>query len=224
MSSSRRLRTCFASCKTSESSYSSDTLKHGVWTYQVIQALEGNARTALEQGRYLTAFSLQNYLAAEIPRTLRKAFSKPVSKTPWIYGSQSQDFVIADLDDVLQKRTAIKPGYDQVKRAFLQLEESVQIRSLSGVVKGYHRVPDRVSGAAGSFVEKISHKEIANEIEEVHGEIRSHMNYKRKDMIIDTGHIVTPDFEFWVETHQDSEDPSQAIISRDQHLSKDHRR
>jgi PleD family two-component response regulator len=32
--------------------HSTDVLKHGVWTYQVIQALEGNARTALEQGRY----------------------------------------------------------------------------------------------------------------------------------------------------------------------------
>ena len=207
-------RTCFASCKTSESSYSTDILKHGVWTYQVIQALEGNARTALEKGRYVTAFSLQNYLAAEIQRTLRKAFSKPVSQTPWIYGSQSQDFVIADLDDVLKKKAAIKPGYDQVRRAFLQLEEPVEIRLLSGFVKGHHRVPDRVSSAAESFVANISQKEIDDEIEEVHGEIRSLMNYKRKDMIVDTGHIVTPDFEFWVETRQDAEDPSQAIISR----------
>jgi Caspase domain len=101
-------RTCFASCKTSESSYSSDVLKHGVWTYQVIEALEGNARTALEKGRYVTAFSLQNYVATEIPRTLRRAFSKPVSQTPWVYGSQSQDFVIADLDEVLKQRTAVR--------------------------------------------------------------------------------------------------------------------
>src|SRR5208337_2696295 len=110
--------------------------------------------------RYLTAFSLQNYLAAEIQRTLRKAFSKPVSQTPWIYGSQSRDFVIADLDDVLKKRAAVKPGYDQVKRAFLQLEESVQIRSLSGFIKGRHHVPQWNSGAAESFVQGISQEEI----------------------------------------------------------------
>ena len=206
-------RTCFASCKTSESSYSSDALKHGVWTYQVIQALEGNARAALEGGRYVTAFSLQNYLAAEIQRTLRKVFSKPVSQTPWLYGSQSQDFVIADLDDVLKKKTAVKPGYDQVKRAFLQLEESVEIRSLSGFKKGSHRVPQWKSSATESFVQDISQKEIEDEVEEVHGRIRAHMNYKRKDMVVDTGHIVTPDFEFWVECAQDSEDPASAVIS-----------
>jgi len=206
-------RTCFASCKTSESSYSSDVLKHGVWTYQVIQALEGNARTALEKGRYVTAFSLQNYLAAEIQRTLRKAFSKPKSQTPWVNGSQSQDFVIADLDDVLKKRTAVKPGNDQVKRVFLQLEESVEIRSLSGFIKGRHRVPEWNSGATQSFIQGISQKEIEEEIEKVHGRIRTHMNYKRKDMIIDTGHIVTPDFEFWAECNQDSEDAASAVIS-----------
>jgi Caspase domain len=206
-------RACFASCKTSESSYSSDALKHGVWTYQVIEALEGNARTALEEGRYVTAFSLQNYLAAEIQRTLRKAFSKPLSQTPWVYGSQSQDFVIADLDDVLKKRAAVRPGYDQVKRVFLQLEEPVEIRSLSGFIKGRHRVPEWNSSATQSFVEDISQKEIEEEIEEVHRRIRANMNYKRKNMFIDAGHIVTPDFEFWAECNQDAEDPAAAVIS-----------
>lgn len=207
-------RTCFASCKTSESSYSSNALKHGVWTYQVIQALEGNARAALEKGRYVTAFSLQNYLAAEIQRTLRKVFSKPKVQTPWVYGSQSQDFVIADLDDILKKRTAVKPGYDQVKRVFLQLQESVQIRSLSGFIKGSHRVPDSNNSATESFVQRVSQKQIEEEIEEIHGQIRAHMKYKRKDLLVDSGHIVTPDFEFWVECSQDSEDPALAVISR----------
>lgn len=211
---SAEYRTCFASCKASESSYSSDALKHGVWSLQVIEALEGNARAALEKGRYVTAFSLQNYVAAEMPRTLRRVFSKPKVQTPWVYGSQSQDFVIADLDDLLKKRRAVKPGYDQVKQVFLQLNNSVQVRSLSGFIKGRHRVPDGNNSATESFVQTISQKEIKEEIEEVHGRIRDHMDYKRKDLIVDSGHIVTPDFEFWVECAQDSEDPAMAVISR----------
>jgi hypothetical protein len=104
--------------------------------HQFMQALEGHARPALERGSYVTAYSLQNYLAAEIPRTLRKVFSKPVVQTPWVYGSQSRDFVISDLDAVLKPRSAVKPGYDQVKKVFLRLEESVKIASLSGFIKG----------------------------------------------------------------------------------------
>lgn len=206
-------RTCFASCKTSESSYSSDVLKHGVWTYQVIEALEGHARTALEKGRYVTAFSLQNYIAEEIPRTLRKVFSKPVSQTPWVYGSQSQDFVIADLDEVLKKRTAVPPGYEQVRRVFFQLAEEVEVRSLSGFVKGRHRVPEWHNSTTESFVEGLAQNEIKGEVERIHARIRASMNYKRKDTVVDTGHIVTPDFEFWTECAQDPDDPAMAVIS-----------
>lgn len=153
-------RTCFASCKILETSYSSKMLKHGVWTYHVIEALEGNAKAALEKSRYVTAASLQNYLSAEVPRTLKKVFSKPVIQTPWVYGSQSRDFIITDLDDVLKMRAAAKPTYDQVKNIFLRFEQSVKIASLSGFIKGTHRVPTNNNGATASFVERISKKEI----------------------------------------------------------------
>lgn len=211
---SAEYRACFASCKTSEYSYSSDTLKHGVWTHQVIEALEGNARSALEQGRYVTASSLQNHLSSEIPRTLRKVFSKPVVQTPWIYGSQSHDFVVTDLKEALEKRMAVKPGYDQVKNVFLQYERSVAIASLSGFIKGSHRVPERNTSATASFVENISQKEIDDEIEQLHAKMRAQMKYKRKDLIVKGGRIVAPDFECWVECAQDSEDPASAVISR----------
>ncbi|PYX58271.1 MAG: hypothetical protein DMG76_09540 [Acidobacteria bacterium] len=153
-------RVCFASCKTSEYSHSTPILKHGVWTYQVIQALEGNDPLALEKGRYVTANSLQNYLSKEIPRTLRKVFTKPVVQTPWFHGSHTGDFVISDLDDVVKQRNAVKPGYDQVKQVFLQMKESVSISSLSGFSKKRgHRVPDSVNGATERFVENTSQQD-----------------------------------------------------------------
>jgi hypothetical protein len=74
-------RTCFASCKTSESSYSSDKLKHGVWTHHVIEALEGNARPALEGHRYVTAGSLQNYLHGN-PKNPAEGFQQTHGSNP----------------------------------------------------------------------------------------------------------------------------------------------
>src|SRR5207248_3501 len=50
-----RFCVCFASSETLQYSYSSATLKHGIWTYHVIEALKGEAPQALENGRYLTA-------------------------------------------------------------------------------------------------------------------------------------------------------------------------
>lgn len=208
-------RVCFASCKTSESSYSAPLLKHGVWTHNVIQALEGADSLALEKGRYVTAMSLQNYLKKEIPRTLRAVFSSPVTQTPWFYGSQSSDFVVSDLLTVLQQRNAVKPGYEQVKQVFLRIQESMRVASLSGFSKQKgHRVPDNVNGATERFVESISNKEITDEIEKVHKRIREGMKYKRRDIMATAGRIVTPDFEYLVEVTQDREDPGKVMISR----------
>jgi hypothetical protein len=208
-------RVCFASCKTSEYSYSSEKLKHGVWTYQVIEALQGNDALALEKGRYVTANSLQNYVAKELPRTLRAVFSKPKVQTPWFHGSNTGDFLIADLRDVLKQRNAVKPGFEQVKQVLMQFEESVDIDDLSGFSKKRgHHVPDDVNGATGRFVENISQQEVEGEIKKIFDRIRASMNYKRRDLTAESGRIVTPDFEFSVTCAQDPDHPRSALITR----------
>jgi len=169
----------------------------------------------LEKGRYVTANSLQNYLTKELPRTLRKVFTKPKVQTPWFHGSHTADFLIADLQDVLKQRSAVKPGYEQVKQVFLQFEQSVDIDDISGFSKKRgHFVPDRVSGASESFVEEISQQEVQEEFQKVFERIRTSMNYKRRDLTAKNGRIITPDFEFSVTCTQDRDDPTSALITR----------
>src|SRR5437588_793552 len=44
---------------------------------------------------------------------MRTHFSKPIVQTPWFHGSSTGDFQIADLHEVLKKRNAVKPGFEQ---------------------------------------------------------------------------------------------------------------
>ena len=207
-------RVCFASCKTSESSYSSPTLKHGVWTYQIIQALSGYDPLALENGRYITANSLQNYIAVELPRTIRSVFTKPRVQTPWFHGSNTGDFLIADLKDVLEQRNAIKPGFEQVKQVFLQFVRPVDIKHLSGFNKKKgHFVPEAVTGASQSFVEDISREEVTERFNTVFNRIRNSMSYKRRDVKAEDGSIITPDFEFSITCEQDKDEPGTALLT-----------
>lgn len=209
-------RVCFASCKTSESSYSSSKLNHGVWTYQIIEALKGNDPLALEKGRYVTATSLQNYVAKELPRTLRKVFTTPKVQTPWFHGSNTGDFLISDLNTVLKQRNAVKPGFEQVKQVLFQLEESVDIDDLSGFnKKKRHFVPDTVTGATQNFVEEISKEEVEQHFTAVYDRIRSSMSYKRRDLQVGDGRIVTPDFEYFVTCEQDPNKPRSALIKQE---------
>lgn len=207
-------RACFASCKTTEESCSISALGHGVWTYQVIQALQGNSPIAIENGRYVTAVSLQNYLTKEIPITIRKFLSKPHVQTPWLYSSQTSDFVISDLEEVLKKRYLSKPGYKQLKQIFLQELETVKISKLSGFIKGKHHVPSSSDAWAEKFVINISQKEIEDSISQTFEKIRTSMGYLRKDITVGHGKIITPDFEYTVECRQDEEQPELAIITK----------
>jgi len=208
-------RACFASCKTSESSYSSDKLKHGVWTHQILEALHGNDPLALEKGRFVTAASLQNYVAKELPRTIRKVFSKPLVQTPWFHGSDTGDFLIADLGQVIKARNAVKPGFEQVKQILFQMQQSVDIDDLSGFSKKRgHFVPENVSGATQSVVEDVSKDEVETHFDAVYDRIRASKKYKRRDITAEDGRIVTPDFEYAVYCEQDSKQPGSAIIKQ----------
>jgi hypothetical protein len=203
---------CFSACKTSESSYSYINLKHGIWTYHLIEALRGNAPKALEKGHRLTATSLQNYLSTEVPRTLRKAYTDPLVQTPWRYGGESRDFQIADLTEIIRKRNEIKPGYEQLKRVLLREVDSVHISSLSGFVKKYHHVPDHVSSSTRDFVQSKAREEVKERLEGVFRASRRQLKYRMRDILAEEGRIVTPDFEYTAFCTQDEENPENALI------------
>jgi uncharacterized caspase-like protein len=57
----------FFACSPNEKAYPSDTLMHGIWTYHLIQALQGDAEGALDRDRFITGESLKNYLTVEVP-------------------------------------------------------------------------------------------------------------------------------------------------------------
>ncbi len=213
--STAEYRVCFSACKTSESSFSAASLKHGIWTYHLIEALSGNAPKALDARQRLTASSLQNYLSQAVPRTLRQVRNTPDVQTPWKYGGENHDFQIADLAAIIHQREQAKPGAKQLKRILFREVDSLEIRSLSGFVKKFHHVPDNVSHSTQNFVESIAKDEIEERMKDVYESIKSHLKYKRRDVQAESGRIVTPEFEYATYCSQDSEDPSMAVITEE---------
>lgn len=56
----------FLSCQTGESSYSSDKLSNGIWTYHLVKALKGHVPEVLCDNKYITDISLQKYLSKSV--------------------------------------------------------------------------------------------------------------------------------------------------------------
>src|SRR5205085_5894265 len=92
---------CFSACAAEEASHPAPLLRQRVWSHHLIEAFAGRAPLARVQRTQITAASLQEYLAGEVPRSLRKAFAPPVAQTPAAYGPARADFVLADLGPVL---------------------------------------------------------------------------------------------------------------------------
>ena len=209
---------CFASCKPGQVSYPSTALKHGIWTYHLIEALRANEDSAMEKSHLITSSSLQNYLSENVPRTIRNTFSGTEIQTPWFFGAQSSEFLIADVTHILDRRKIeIDPTESQLKKARLFSERHLSIRRLSGFKSG-HRVPDRVTGSTEGFVIDISEKELNEEFDGVFSNLKSEFKFKRRDIDIDysEGSIsaITPYFDYEVSISQNQEDPGMAVLLR----------
>jgi len=189
----------FASCRTDQFSYSSPNLRHGIWTHHVLLALRGEASAAVEKNKYITSASLQNYLADQVPKTLRIENPNPVVQTPRCFGSFSQEFAVFNVEAIIAQRNAErKARLLGVKQIDMLGTKGGSIRELSGFRKG-HFVPDKVDGRTESFVDDIASQDASEEATEIYEKIKSNFNYKRKEIQLEingaSAEIATKDFD-----------------------------
>jgi len=195
----------FAACKSDEFSYPIASLKHGVWTYHLIEALNGFALDALEKDTILTAVSLQNYLSRAVPISLKKAYTRPKAQSPWLFGGFESDVIIGDLSSVIKSRKTPSPSITDIE---LIMKKIGQIKTLSGFQKS-HSVPKYRNHSTEKFLRNISESELEENSKRIQDIVRSELNYKRKDISYsqDDGclSIFTPDFVANVEISQSDE-------------------
>lgn len=205
-------KVCFAACKFSQKSISAGTLRHGIWTHQLLKALRGEDRKALTRSKYLTAHSLQDFLSATVPIVVKAVRSDEPKQTPVMYGSLTNDFEIADLAPLINSKQAAAPANPVFKGAVYSFSESTQVRSLSGFKKGRHTVPREVAEYASDWIGSIANDDVKERVNERFQEIKSALALKRKDIEVVDDRIITKDFEYSIWCDQDSEEPDVAVF------------
>jgi len=208
----------FASCEHDESSFSSNNLNHGIWTYHIIEAFNGNSKSALERKVYLTTSSLQNHLSKEVPITLKNTFIAKKTQTPKLWGNLSREFILADFKEIFNQRRAETKTQIQLKKASFLGFKFGSIKSLSGFKKGY-RLPEYVSDTTMNFVRNVGREELTEEANDLFANLQSNFKYKRREISFtqDSGFatILTPDFTVNISLDLDKDDLSQYIITFD---------
>jgi len=84
----------FFACSPNEKAYPSDALMHGIWTYHLIQALQGDAEGALDRDRFITGESLKNYLTVAVPAYIRTNTKIQAAQRPYAILSSNGPFNI----------------------------------------------------------------------------------------------------------------------------------
>ncbi|MCP4449956.1 MAG: caspase family protein [Planctomycetes bacterium] len=207
----------FASCRADESSYSSPNLRHGIWTYHLLEALKGRAPLAVEKDKHITGTSLQNFLADQVPKTLRIENPDPVAQTPKCFGSFSKAFSLFDVEGILARRKAErKARLIGVKRIDMLGSKGGSIRELSGFRKTHHRIPDAINDRTEMFVQGIASDDVRIEATQLHNSLKANYGYKRKEIQLDiqgaSADIATKDFDLSIAFSQNTEDAGDYTI------------
>jgi hypothetical protein len=84
----------FFACSPNEKAYPSDALMHGIWTYHLIQALQGDVEGALDRDRFITGESLKNYLTVAVPAYIRANTKIQAAQRPYAILSSNGPFSI----------------------------------------------------------------------------------------------------------------------------------
>jgi hypothetical protein len=104
----------FFACSPNEKAYPSDTLMHGIWTYHLIQALQGDAEDALDRYRFITGESLKNYLTVAVPAFIRENTKIQVPQRPYAILSSNGPFSIRQVPPSGEAKPST-PASDEAK-------------------------------------------------------------------------------------------------------------
>lgn len=208
----------FMSCSPGEKSYSNDTLKHGIWTWHLTEALSGNQEDAIVRDVYITDASLRNYLSHAVPRFITKETDIRGNQRPYAKIHATNDFLIRKLPRPIAEIDKSLPDfrlkYDEAIFRKIDLEK---IKKADGFKTGY-TLPKWKNDRTIQFVQEVFEPEIENEIQEVYEKTKEICNLKKADIVygssLEGGSVECSFFRYYVEVDLNEDDFSEAKITR----------
>lgn len=199
-------------------SFPSAALKHGIWTFHLIEALRGNAPMALTRDEWITDASLKDYLSFAIPEYIRKKTTITKQQEPYAIISAGHTFEIIRITKTEESLNWENLNLD-IKEAYLRNEHRAPIKYLPGFQKKKgHFIPDYHSSKVSEFVKRLLTEEIQSESKKVYDRAKSILNLKRKHISRDTyegrANVDCDLFRMEWNSEQHPQNPSEYLLSR----------
>lgn len=204
----------FLSCKPKEKSFSCHQLKHGVWTWHLVQAILGKADEAIDAQRWVTDASLRTYLTNTVSKYVRDVMAMSSAQTPQARITATGSFPIrhVPLPTLAPPPTDLSGFLLVPKTTTLLAETGGPIRSLTGYRPTSHAIPKKHTSAASSFVRKLLADEIETDGREALAAVRAATRLRLADIevIEDSAsyEMRAEQFSFLIAGDQDRDDPT----------------
>ncbi len=205
----------YLSCSAGQKAWGSPELGHGVFTWHLLQALEGNAPDALLEDRWLTDVSLRDWLDIEVSKWVRLKMTGK-SQTPQAVLTANRTFRIRQVPETLLKPVMLADLALPNLNACLEGVETGAIRSLD--LKPGNSPPKYVNDKGARFIAGLLKPDLIGELDSISKATRERYNLARSDAKPewdDTGGgIVAPLFTYSIGCEQIEDDLNQYLIRR----------
>jgi len=206
----------FCSCSPGEKSFPSEKLKHGIWTWHLIEALKGKVPAAIFNDVFITDTSLQNYLSKSVPEFITKETLIKTTQKPFAEVSSSNTFIIRELPPSIVNENELPKLILKFDKMELRKIQTTNYQRLSGYKSSHF--PPSLGHSGNIFIQSISIKEIQDEIQEIYERTKDILGLKRKEIEKSInkggGSIANEYFRYFVSIIQHPNDPLVALITR----------
>ncbi|MBS1712997.1 MAG: caspase family protein [Armatimonadetes bacterium] len=207
----------FASCSSDERSFPYVAARHGYWTSCLLEAISGDIPAILRENELLYAQDLQEYLAIRVPEVIRDTRRGTATQLPRAFMDFNKDFIVADLGNIIRARAVGPTGVERIAdHVELRGITTGSVKSLSGFLKGKHKVFPSVTPASQAFVVGIASEDMNNLFDQIYPGLHTNLKYLYSELKAnrsgDGFSIITPGFDVYASIAQSEDDSSEYKI------------
>ena len=157
----------FSSCSHKGIADVNEDEKHGIWSFYLLKALNGEAPEAIDESNRITNRSLQRYLQIKVKQYCKVTPACSEIQETFSWGKQQGEFIIIQFP---QKKVRL---YNTIPPKPLQrvrfiVKTTCNVKNLSGFSKAKgHFVPELYNDRSIKFINDIAEEEIKDHIDQV---------------------------------------------------------
>ena len=223
--SSNNFMSIFISSSPGEKSYSSDSLKNGIWTWHLVRALKGEEKNAMDRDNSITNISLQEYLSHIVPKFITMKKEIMATQNPFSIFHSSNRFSLIELDKEDDEIDKVNICLDLENIKIIRHDTTPIYKADWFDKRKGHFISDSYNQRTSSFIREKENQNIVDEIQEVYLQTKDILNLKKqqieKNVSQDGGYVDTEFFRYQVFVDQEERNPDRFEYYRILKLRKD---